>query len=67
MTAFEVRLSTQDVRETLEAIRAEIVDLLSQRDELLESLRGVLLEADRETVAFQRARAAIAKAEGGAS
>ena len=41
-----------------------VATILAQRDELLAALRGVVRIADRQTVEFDAARAAIAKAEG---
>ncbi len=43
---------------------ANMALFLAARD-LLESLKAVLAESDRKTVAYERAHAAIAKAEGG--
>jgi ribose 5-phosphate isomerase len=37
---------------------------IAERDELLTALKGVVRVADRKTVEFDAARAAIAKAEG---
>ena len=53
---------------TLDQARQAALDatpsLLAERDELLASLKGVIAESDRDTDAYIRARAAIAKAEG---
>jgi hypothetical protein len=50
------------------AIYGEVIDnLQSQVDELVAALKGVIRVADRKTDEFDAARAAIAKAEGGAA
>jgi hypothetical protein len=42
----------------------ELTKVMAQRDELLKALNGVIRVADRKTVEFDAARAAVAKAEG---
>lgn len=47
--------------------RRGLLDGKAQRNELLAALQGVVKVADRATVEFDRARAAIAKATGSAT
>lgn len=50
-------------RRRAEAAEAETARLRAERDVLLEALRGVIRVADRKTVEFDRARAALASQE----
>lgn len=50
------------------AAEAELLanaNLIAAAPDLIEALRGVVAVADRKTIEFDRARAAIARAEGG--
>ena len=52
------------IAELLGAFAArKVAEAVAERDELIAALRGVLKEADRRTDAFDRAHAALARAE----
>lgn len=54
------------VRHWLTISGPDIWSLAAERDEMLEALKGVVRVADRKTVEFDAARAAIFKSTGGA-
>lgn len=56
-------IGKEDPSLTITDSHADIDTLLTQRSELLAALKGVVRVADRATVEFDAARAAIAKAE----
>lgn len=55
------------LRDLADAQHKMIVTLVEDKTELLGALKSVVAIADRKTVEFDRARAAIARAEGRAS
>ena len=60
----DINHATEESQEADEALMAANARLISAAPDLLEALRGVLRVADRATVEFDAARAAIAKATG---
>jgi hypothetical protein len=58
--SYEMRVKDEQI----EALRHHIAALTAQRDELLDALKEVVRISDRKHDAWDKAKAAIAKAEG---